>query len=154
MAATHHRLTPTLQQTIVAYIRAGGFPHVAAEAAGVPSAVFDRWCQQGERPGSAARYRAFALAIRQAIAQARLSAEVVIHNDKPLDWLRYGPGRETTERIGWTGTAKPRVGTKPASVLLDPQLQALFVSLIRSLESFPEARSHAAAVLGSCFPEK
>jgi hypothetical protein len=30
-------LTDAIQADICAYIRAGGFPHVAAEAAGVPS---------------------------------------------------------------------------------------------------------------------
>ena len=49
MARPRYRLTPALQEKIVAYIRAGGFPHVAAEAAGLPRRVFERWLERGQR---------------------------------------------------------------------------------------------------------
>ena len=42
-------LTPDVQKAVCAYIAAGGFPHVAAEAAGVPRHVFDDWMRRGER---------------------------------------------------------------------------------------------------------
>src|SRR5438105_11864897 len=108
MSSSRYRLTPAIQQAIVAYTRAGGFPHVAAEAAGVPRAVFARWLRRGEGRRAKARYRAFADAVRQAAAQARLGAEVSVRNDKPLDWLRSGPGRETADVPGWTANARPR----------------------------------------------
>src|SRR5438105_1422557 len=95
MARKRHLLTPAVEQAILAYVRAGGFPHVAAEAAGVPRAVFERWLARGQEPGGPAKYRAFLEAVRQAQAQARLGAEVSARDDKPLDWLRSGPGRET-----------------------------------------------------------
>ena len=66
MARTRHLLTPAVEQAILSFIRAGGFPVVAAEAAGVPRAVFERWLARGEAPRGPAKYRAFAEAVRQA----------------------------------------------------------------------------------------
>jgi hypothetical protein len=143
MSAKRHPLTPTVQQMIVAYVRAGGFPHVAAEAAGVPCAVFERWMRRGHAPRPKDRYRAFAEAVGQAAAQARLGAEVAILTNKPLDWLRYGPGRETAKRRGWTGAVRaavlPRRGRREA--LAEPEVQALIARLLGLLEPFPEARA-------------
>ncbi len=66
MARPRYRLTPALQEQIVAYIRAGGFPHVAAEAAGLPRRVFKRWLERGQRSDAPPDYRAFALAVMEA----------------------------------------------------------------------------------------
>ena len=41
------QLTPPIVKQIVAGIRAGAYPHVAAEAAGVPAATFADWLQRG-----------------------------------------------------------------------------------------------------------
>jgi hypothetical protein len=147
MARSRHELTPALQQSIVAYIRAGGFPHVAAEAAGVPRQVFERWCRLGEGPRARPLYRAFADAVRQAAAQARLGAEVAVHDGKPLDWLRNGPGRETADVPGWTSLARPRPPGRAESPLLDPAVQALLARLLEALADFPEARVHAASAI-------
>jgi hypothetical protein len=152
MSSSRVELTPAIEQAIVAYIRAGGFPHVAAEAAGVPREVFERWRQRGEGPRARPRYRAFATAVRQAAAQARLGAEVAIHDDKPLDWLRNGPGRETTDTPGWTGPVRPRPATQAGSLLLVPEIQSLLSRLIDALASFPDARAAAASVLDGFAP--
>jgi hypothetical protein len=146
MSSSRYRLTPAIEQAIVAYIRAGGFPHVAAEAAGIPRQVFERWRRLGEGPRASKRYRDFADAVRQAAAQARLAAEVKVHAEKPLDWLRYGPGRETADNPGWTGTARPRPPSQTESLLLDPGIAAIFVSLLEALADHPDARSAAARV--------
>src|SRR5947209_3765473 len=114
MARSHYSITPEIERSIVSFIRAGGFAEVASEAAGIPHKVFNRWLRRGEGRGASKRLRAFALAVRQAIAQARLRAEVEVYSDRPLDWLRNGPGRETAEQPGWTGNARPRTG-KPAA---------------------------------------
>src|SRR5688500_16408139 len=98
MPKKRHRLTPAIEQAIVSYVRAGGFPHVAAEAAGVPAEVYEDWMRRGESPRAPANYRAFAESVRQAAAHARLSAEVEALKEKPLDWLRGGPGRQTPEQ--------------------------------------------------------
>ena len=113
MPRQRHQLTPAVQQAILAYVRAGGFPHIAAEAAGVPREVFEHWLERGRGPRAPDKYRALLEGVRQAEAQARLGAEVSALNDKPLDWLRSGPGRETPDRAGWTATVKPHPPAAP-----------------------------------------
>lgn len=134
------RLTPEIQNSITAFLRAGGFPEVAAAAAGVPAAQFARWMYAGTQPGAKKRYREFAAAVGEALGQARLKAEVAIHENKPLDWLKAGPGR-----ADWGSKARPPAGP-PA--LEHPAFQALLSGLLAALEPFPEAREAAAQALG------
>ncbi len=73
------KLTGELQKNICAFIRAGGFAHVAAEAAGVPVALFEQWLKWGEATHKAAhrkQYIAFREAVLQAQSEARLAAEI------------------------------------------------------------------------------
>jgi hypothetical protein len=148
MARQSPRLTPAVQQAITAYIRAGGFPHVAAEAAGVPRAVFQRWLRRGQEAGARRAYRQFAAAVRQALAQARLGAEIAVLKNRPLDWLKCGPGREAPGSPGWTGTVKAPAAAGPrANPLLRPEMQELLAGLLQALSPFPEARAAAAATL-------
>src|SRR5262245_14793324 len=100
MARSRHRLTEDIAVAIPSYIRAGGYPHIAAEAAGVPREVFDDWLQRGQQKKAPAVYRRFADAVRQARAQARLAAEIAAFKAKPMDWLRSGPGKETADVPG------------------------------------------------------
>ena len=58
-----------VQRTIAAYVRAGAYPAVAAEAAGVPAAVFRSWMERGAKRGARAAYRAFRAAVIEASAQ-------------------------------------------------------------------------------------
>src|SRR5438132_13940624 len=90
-----HLLTPELQATICAYVRSGAFPQIAAEAAGIPQKVFERWMRYGQAKRPLALYRDFAKAVRQAQAQARLLAENHALKLAPLTWLKSGPGKET-----------------------------------------------------------
>ena len=99
-------LTPELQQRIVSYIRAGAFDWVAAEANGVDRFTFWEWIRRGEgedrdRPQTE-RYAQFAQAVREARAEARLSAEVEVKRGEPLSWLMKGPGRDRPGEPGWT----------------------------------------------------
>jgi hypothetical protein len=144
-----YQLTPDVQQAITAYIRAGGFPHVAAEAAGIPRAVFERWLEQGKRPKAKPLYRMLHLAVLQARAQARLAAEMAALKDDPLAWLKSGPGRETAEGRGWTVPVKPVVtqDNRTVNVLLEPQLMGLFAAVLQVLAPFPEARKAVAEAL-------
>jgi hypothetical protein len=142
-----HQLTAELEQAIVAFVRAGGFPHVAAEAAGVPREVFEDWLHRGSRPRAAKRYREFVEAIAQAQAQARLGAEANALAGKPLDWLRNGPGRDSATSAGWTGTVRPSTGRSGGPTLLDAEVQQLIRAMLAALEPFPEARAAVAAVL-------
>ncbi|GIW81845.1 MAG: hypothetical protein KatS3mg105_3652 [Gemmatales bacterium] len=100
------RLTKDFEKQVTDYVRAGGFDWVAAEAAGVPWSVYMRWLGRGRRRDARNPYRSFYLSVMQAKAQARLKAEIVCREERPLEWLRYGPGREDN-RPGWTSAAKP-----------------------------------------------
>ena len=144
-------LPPTADQTqtIAAFIRSGGYPHVAAEAAGVSVEMFDCWLRMGQAPKAGAALRQFYEAVRQARAQARLAAEMVAFKDRPLEWLKSGPGKETAESAGWTGTIKlqPDAAEDDFNPLLHAELQELFHKLLQALAPFPEARAAAAGVL-------
>ena len=91
------KLTPELQDKIVALVRAGNYAETAARAAGISENCHYRWLAWGDDPprdhgkGAPApkdntRYRAYHEAIRQAEAEAE--AEVVVHVRKavPTDW--------------------------------------------------------------------
>jgi hypothetical protein len=140
MSRSPSNLDPTRDHLIITYIRAGGYPHVAAEAAGVPVAVFEDWLRRGEGPRASSRYRAFARGVRQAQAQCRLGAEVSIRNDRPLDWLKCGPGRGQPGSVGWT--APPRAESPSANtwLLLQPEVQKAIGAVLTALESTPNVR--------------
>jgi hypothetical protein len=138
-------LTDALAQAIVAYIRVGGYPHVAAEAAGVPRATFERWRRRGQRRDAPEIYRNFTAAVRQAIAQARLTAELAAMKGRPLDWLRCGPGKETARNPGWTATTRAAPRMKPSSANASPD--RLISALLDLLAPYPEARAAVAAAL-------
>jgi hypothetical protein len=146
MARRRQPLTSQVQERICSYIRAGGFAHVAAEAAGVPREVFEEWLQRG-RPHSGRRppklYRDFCQAIQQAQAEARLAAELKLLEKNPLQWLKCGPGRETPAAPGWTTPVKPlfAADSAAAGALLLPEIQALLASVLEALAPFPEARA-------------
>lgn len=98
-------LTPEIQHTIVAYVRAGAFPHVAAQAAGISPRTYFDWMARGEdrhptRP-STPKLRAFAQAVNQAHAEARIAAEVRVYKENPLRWLTYS-ARSKPDRDGWS----------------------------------------------------
>src|SRR5579862_2968236 len=90
--------TPQLEDSILAAIRAGSFPDVAAAAFGVPKRLFHKW----RRQGSSADPESFKHKVARAIATARLDAEIRTHEKDPKLWLRAGPGRETRDAAGWS----------------------------------------------------
>ena len=138
--------TPVVQQQIVAFIRAGGYPQVAAEAAGVSRRTFERWMRYGNQRRREPVYHAFAAAVRQAEAQARLRAEIAVVESKPLDWLRYGPGKEIADSAGWTAAvrAAARGDGRGGSVLESRETRALIAALLHVLASYPQARQAVA----------
>jgi hypothetical protein len=141
MSSSRFSLTPDIHQTIVAYVRGGGFPYVAAEAAGVPRRVFKRWLRRGKGSQALPEYRSLADAVREAAAQARLGAEVAVRDSKPLDWLRYGPGRESAAGPGWTSAVRPRPPSRSEVTLLDPALQAIITAVLDALADQPDIRA-------------
>jgi len=144
-----HQLTPQIQADICAFIRSGGFPNVAAEAAGVPQKVFDRWMRHGRAERPVPVYREFYQAVCQAQAHARLRAENHAFEHATVTWLKSGPGKETARSPGWTSPVKPRplpVPT-PGMSMSQERLQAFISILLTALKPFPEARAAAADAL-------
>lgn len=143
-----YQITPQLQRDILAFIRAGGHPEVAAEVAGVPREVFQRWMQQAKRPRASRLVRTLALQVRQAQAQARLAAEAEVFKSRPLDWLKCGPGKEVPNARGWSTPPRPLLLPEQDQVSLQHRVvQELVASLLDSLADYPEARQAAAARL-------
>lgn len=98
-------LTPEIEHTIVSFIRAGGFDHAAAEAAGISARTFYDWIQRGEgkhpsRPPTR-KLRAFAQAVSRAKAEARVGAEVRVYKERPAYWLAHA-ARSKPDREGWS----------------------------------------------------
>jgi hypothetical protein len=148
MAEAKLKPTPALRQNIVAYIRAGGYSTVAAEAAGIPKKLFREWLRRGRQRRAGPAYRDLVREVRQAMAQARLAAELAAFKTKPLDWLKFGPGKETRGNPGWTGTVKagnPAAGQ--ANALLQAEVQGLIRTLLELLAPFPQARAVVATAL-------
>ena len=88
IAGRHTKLTPEVHQQIVAFIRAGAYDWVAAEAAGIGKSTFYRWLERGAAR-AAEPHRTFLVDVRQARAQSRVAAETEVRRDQPLAWLRY-----------------------------------------------------------------
>jgi hypothetical protein len=131
----------------VAFIRAGGFPEIAAEAAGVPRRTFERWLRQGRRGDCASAYRAFACAVMQAAAQARLNAEIATRDSRPLDWLRYGPGKQSVHTAGWTGpvgAGQPKA-SESGRALENASIMAVIKEMQEMLNPYPDLRQRVAA---------
>src|SRR5450755_246389 len=159
MPKPRHTLTPQIQKEICAFIKAGGYPHIAAEGAGVPREVFNDWLEWGKKSkkGPYKKYRLFVEAVLQSIAQARLTAEIKAHDDSPLDWLKQGPGKETPASPGWSTPVKPTVNqtNNTINLLLHPEMQSLFAAILQVLGPFPEARAAVSeALAGTRKPPK
>jgi hypothetical protein len=100
------KLTPLLQDQIVAYIRAGAYPHMAAEACGVLQEQFVAWVELGLKQKKG-KYRSFVCEVRKAHAQARITAELAVFNEHPRDWLKHGPGKPKEGSVGFVDSDLP-----------------------------------------------
>src|SRR6516165_8040445 len=98
------KLTRELETTILSWVRAGGYPHVAAAAAGVSE---ERWQLWRVRSTRREPYKSFFAAIAQAHATARLKAETTTLEQDARFWLKHGPGREGPSNPGWTTMVGP-----------------------------------------------
>src|SRR5437870_4971115 len=94
------KLTAIVRGKILDSIRAGGYAHVAAEAWGVPADILADWLKKGQAKGAHEPYASFAAEVREAEAQARLTAETRLFDKDGRAWLEHGPGRETADRPG------------------------------------------------------
>ncbi len=157
-----HKLTADVQASITAFITAGGFPHVAAEAAGIPAPVYHRWMDRGNpmgRPRAWKPHRLYAplwQAVMQARAQTRLNAEIQPLRQEAVKWLMQGPGKETPDSPGWSQMVRPQVteATREINLLLDPQMQGVFGTILQILAPYPDARAAIAQALAGGKPDE
>ena len=143
------RLTPALREQITAAIRAGGFPHVAAQAFGVSRHSFERWRRLGRSNESEEAFRLFAAAVEEAIGQARLRAEMEIFSEQPRIWLQHGPGRESRQSPGWTVAVKPIARNRSdGDPFTMPRVMAMLRTVMTALDGHPDAKASVVHALG------
>jgi hypothetical protein len=143
------RLTAELARGILAGIRAGGFPHVAAAAYGVHLALWDRWLRRGRREHAREPYRSFVRKVEAAQGQARLRAEMVMMEKDTRGWLKHGPGRDLPGRPGWAALVKPAPAPARQAVdwLTSPEFLHFTALLRAALAPYPQALAAVAQVL-------
>jgi AcrR family transcriptional regulator len=134
----------TVRESILAAIKRGVYPWVAAAAVGVSRRQFRTWLRSKER-----RYRQFALEIRKARGWARLQAEMTLYEKDPRSWLKAGPGREAPGSPGWTKDVSPpsKKRKRRAQPLADPAWRQLIAKMLDALQPYPEARTALARLL-------
>jgi hypothetical protein len=113
MPLTELPWTPEVETLILGAIKNGAFPYVAAEAQGIDREVLDRCLRRAARKCAPDCFRKFRTRLRQALAAARIGAEVYARKADPLYWLKFGPGKETTEMPGWSNPVKPPSAEEP-----------------------------------------
>lgn len=96
------RLTPEIIDAIAERIRQGTFPYIAAQSVGVARSTFYDWMGRGE--SGRTPFSELLDKVREASAAARHDAEARVFQEKPLEWLRLGPGRSKPNEPGWTDT--------------------------------------------------
>jgi hypothetical protein len=92
-------------EQVLAFVRAGAFPWVAAQAADIGPQALQRLFAWAEEPDPACpppkRLLAFARDLERAQAEARAAAEIEVRRADPFRWLRFGPGRAAAGEPGW-----------------------------------------------------
>jgi hypothetical protein len=143
--------TELVELKIVGTIRHGAFPFIAAEAAGIPREVFADWMRRGSAKRASARFRRFRDQVREAIAMARLAAETYALKNDPLAWLKYGPGKETTDIPGWSNASKPPPADEPGAEATEHELHlGLLAALTPELNRLPPVlRAAILAAMGN-----
>jgi len=145
---THPHLTLALGQQIVAGIRAGGYPHVAAAAWGVRPEVFQRWLARGQQKHARRDFAWLAAQVRQAHAQARLRAEITLFENHPRTWLESGPGRDRPGEPGWSRPVNASaLQVEQANMFLHPDILQVFEAVADALAPFPDARDCVTRIL-------
>jgi hypothetical protein len=124
---------------IVNLIGHGSFPHIAAEAAGVPRRVFEEWMEAGAKQHRG-RQRDFWREVSQATARIRAFIETQVKTTDPKFWLRFGPGKQGGTMLGWGPPTKRRPGKSQSKDDWQPEFFALLGEIAQRLQDMPEAR--------------
>lgn len=121
------KLTPEIQQKVVAALRAGNYAHVAAEYAGIDRATFYRWMQRG-RESTRGKFSDFCEAVKNAEREAEVRAVAVIQNHMADNWqaaMTYLE-RKYPDRWGRRDRVSLEVNPQRAlAVLLDTPVQEI-----------------------------
>jgi hypothetical protein len=81
----HKKLTPQLQEKVVAMIRGGNYIETAAAAAGISKQTLYTWLKNGARAEEGPEYE-FAEAVHQALAQAEVRNVLLIGEAAKTVW--------------------------------------------------------------------
>jgi hypothetical protein len=134
------KLTDDLARTILAGIRAGGFPHVVAAANGVDAVRWELWRRRSRGKHAREPYRGFMRAVAMAEAQARLRAEMEVREKDVRTWLKHGPGRDLPGKPGWAAVVRPAPPERrSADLLAAPEFLRFIATLRTVLAPYPEA---------------
>jgi hypothetical protein len=152
MPRPRYPFDPQAAQQLLSYIRSGGYPLVAAEGAGVAREVYLHWLRRGQHPHAREPFRGFVRQVRQAMAQARLMAELAVFDKDSKYWLGHGPGKETPDNPGWTTEGKSIAKAEEAPA--EPDCPTLVQLFLQALSDFPEVRLVVARRLREKIPLK
>ena len=118
-----------VQRTIAAYVRAGAYPAVAAEAAGVPAAVFRAWMERGARPSGQGRLPRFSCCCDRGRRPGSGDCGTGLLHGRPQDVAdeRAGPGdrRDTRDGRAWFVRSSHCTDNRSVNLLTDPTSSAL-----------------------------
>ncbi len=133
---------------LISFVRAGAFPLVAAEAAGVRRDILRRWVKLGSREKACEPWRGFVSRLGQAMAEARARIELEVARKDPKFWLEHGPGKEKADYPGWSAAVRPAAGSSEQERWqASTELQALCEEITKVLANYPEARLAVARIL-------
>ena len=149
MPRLRHPFSWEKANAILSYIEGGGFAHVAAQAAGVPQEVFQRWLERGSGKKAREPYRTFSEKVAKSLALARLDSELDVRKGDPRSWLKCGPGKEAPGNPGWSRATKPLVPLEQRvlDIIASRQVYGLLAKIAQALQPFPEARLAVKAVV-------
>jgi hypothetical protein len=148
MSAAHDPYNAAAAEALLLYIRAGAYEDVAAEAAGVPRAVYRHWLARGEGQEAEEPYRTFARRVQAAKAQTRVWAEIQMREKEVRNWLKCGPGKEAPGNPGWSKEAAPATPADGRGDPLDsPEIDRVWAILDVALIPYPEMRLVVARAL-------
>jgi hypothetical protein len=134
-------LNPVGVQQILASIRSGGYPHIAAAAWGVTEAMWEKWRRWATGKRTKREYKDFFGQVEQAQGQARLRAEIQALGEDPRTWLKHGPGKELPNKPGWSALPRPALPKEEAvgDWLSSPVVLDLLTQLRSALAPYPDA---------------
>ena len=135
------RIDTNKRKKLLAFIRGGGHPEAAAVAAGLDLDWFRAAMRRGKDGGSGYGKAIFPVEVRMAWAIARLAADVKMHQAKPAEWLKHGPGQAFSigawKRFGELAKQKESEAKSGDSMR---EVGEFLAWCMEGLEPFPEAR--------------